>query len=82
LQVKQKTVRTTVGIPPSLHRKLKEHAAAQGRSVGDLILSGIRLNFPRRKRSLGKRIHFPLIFSKGQKVDLTNEQIYQRIEFP
>ena len=71
-----------VDIPGSLHRKLKERAAAQGRSVGDLILASIRVSFPRRARSRGKKVHFPVIFSKGPKVDLTNEQIYERLEFP
>jgi plasmid stability protein len=74
----RKTVPTKVEIPVSLYRKLKERAAAHGRSVEDLILADIGISILRRKRSRGKKAHFPLIFSKGPKVDLTNEQIYER----
>ena len=40
--VKQEAVRTTVDIPTSLYRSLKEQAAAQGRPVRELILAGAR----------------------------------------
>jgi len=41
--MKEQAVRTTVDIPASLYRKLKEQAAAQGRSVRELILWGARV---------------------------------------
>lgn len=80
--MKRASVRTTVDIPAPLYRKLKEQAAAQGRSVRELILTGVRLGLLERKRPRAKRVTFPLLVSKGPKVNLTNEQIYERVEFP
>ena len=64
------------------YRKLKEQAAAQGRSIRELILLGVRVTLIEGKRPRTKRVKFPLITSDGPKVDLTNEQIYEHIEFP
>ena len=80
--VKQEAVRTTVDIPASLYRRLKEQAAAQGRSVRELILAGARSTLLEGKRPRPKRVSFPLIVSKGPKAALTNEQIYVYVEFP
>ena len=80
--MKQEAIRTTVDIPVSLYRKLKEQAAAQGRSVRELILAGVRTTLLEGKRPRAKRVRFPLIVSKGPKVDLTNDQIYEYVEFP
>src|SRR6266481_5476922 len=41
--MKEQAIRTTVDIPASLYRKLKEQAAAQGRSIRELILLGVRV---------------------------------------
>jgi hypothetical protein len=80
--MKQESVRTTVDIPAALYRKLKQQAAAQGRSVRELILTGVRTTLLEGKRPRPRRVRFPLIVSKGPKVDLTNEQIYEYVEFP
>jgi hypothetical protein len=80
--LKEQAIRTTVDIPASLYRKLKEQAAAQGRSIRELILLGVRVTLIEGKRPRAKRVKFPLIPSDGPKVDLTNEQIYEHIEFP
>ena len=80
--MKSEAVRTTVDIPISLYRRLKEQAAAQGRSVRELILVGVQATLLEPKRPRTKRVRFPLIVSKGPKVNLTNEQIYERVEFP
>ena len=80
--MKQEAIRTTVDIPVSLYRKLKEQAAAQGRSVRELLLAGVRTILLEGKRPKAKKVRFPLIVSKGPKVDLTNEQIYEHVEFP
>ncbi len=80
--MKQESVRTTVDIPVSLYRKLKQQAAAQGRSTRDLILAGIKRALLESQRPRPKRVRFPLIVSEGPKVDLTNEQIYEHVEFP
>jgi hypothetical protein len=81
-RMKEQAIRTTVDIPASLYRKLKEQAAAQGRSIRELILLGVRVTLIEGKRPRTKRVRFPLIVSNGPKVDLTNEQIYEHIEFP
>jgi hypothetical protein len=80
--MKEQAVRTTVDIPASLYRKLKEQAAAQGRSIRELILLGVRVTLIQGKRPHSRRVRFPLITSEGPKVDLTNEQIYEHPEFP
>src|SRR5947207_5938010 len=80
--MKEQAIRTTVDIPASLYRKLKEQAAAQGRSIRELILLGVRVTLIEGKRPRSKRVKFPLIASDGPKVDLTNEQIYEHLEFP
>jgi len=79
---KQHAVRTTVDIPAPLYRKLREQAAAQGRSIRELILLGVRVVLIQSKHPGAKRVRFPLITSKGPKVNLTNEQIYEYVEFP
>jgi hypothetical protein len=80
--MKEQAVRTTVDIPASLYRKLKEQAAAQGRSIRELILLGVRVTLIEGKRTPAKRVKFPLVTSSGPKVDLTNDQIYEHVEFP
>ena len=80
--MKEQAIRTTVDIPVSLYRKLKEQAAAQGRSVRELILVGVRVTLVQGKHPRSRRVKFPLIVSQGPKVDVTNEQIYEHPEFP
>jgi hypothetical protein len=80
--MKKEAVRTTIDIPAPIYRRLKEQAAAQGRSVRELILMGVHSALLRSKRSRPRRVKFPLIVSEGPKVELSNEQIYEHIEFP
>jgi hypothetical protein len=80
--MKQDSVRTTVDIPVPLYRKLKEQAAARGRSIRELVLAGVRSVILQGQRPRPKRVRFPLIVSEGPQVNLTNEQIYEHIEFP
>jgi len=79
------SVRTSVDIPRPLHRKLREAAARQGCSARQLILNGIEkvvaeAQTPRPKRRLS--LDPPIVPSTGKPIDLTNEQIYELIEFP
>jgi len=62
--------------------QLKQQAAAEGRSIRELILLGLRVTLLEGKRSRTTRVQFPLIVSDGPKVDLTNEQIDEHVEFP
>jgi hypothetical protein len=80
--MKPESVRTTVDIPKPLYKKLKEQAAATGRSVRELVLAGVRSVLLQGQRPRPKRVHFPLIVSEGPKVELTNEQICRHVEFP
>jgi len=82
VSMKSDSVRTTVDIPAPLYRKLKQRAAADGSSIRQLVISGVKsllvAEAPRRR----KKARLPVIVSKGPKVNLTNEQIYQHVEFP
>lgn len=80
--MKQDCIRTTVDIPAPLYRRLKAQAAANGRSVRELVLSGVQSVLLQARRPRPKRVQFPLIVSDGPTVDLTNEQIYEHVEFP
>ena len=66
--MKQESIRTTVDIPASLYRKLKEHAAVRGRSMPELILAGVRTVLVEGQRPHPRKVQFPLIVSKGPKV--------------
>jgi hypothetical protein len=80
------SVRTSIDLPRDLHRRLHEAAARRGCSARQLILASIEQaaaqnepTRPRRRLSLNP----PLVPAKGRKpFDLTNEQIYDLIEFP
>jgi metal-responsive CopG/Arc/MetJ family transcriptional regulator len=80
----QDHIRTSIDIPKTLHRKLHEAAARRGCSARQLILSSIERVIaeepqPRKRRlSMDKAI----IPSRGKIFDLTNEQIYDLIQFP
>ena len=80
--MKRESIRTTVDIPAALYRKLREHAAASDRSIRELILMGVRGVLLESQHPRPKKVRFPLIASKGPKVNLTNEQIYKHVEFP
>jgi hypothetical protein len=83
--VKPASVRTSIDIPRDLHRRLREAAARKGCSARQLILRSIEQaveeNAPKRPpRRL--KLDPPIIPSTGKTIDLTNEQIYDLIEFP
>lgn len=80
--MKRESVRTTVDIPAPLYRQLKEQAALRGNSIRELVLVGVRTVLRRGQRPHKTRVKFPLIASSGSKVALTNDQIYEHIEFP
>lgn len=80
--MKEESVRTTVDIPAPLYRKLREQAAARGSSIRELVLAGVKSVLLQGQRPPSRRVKFPLIVSKGPKVNLTNEQIYEHVEFP
>lgn len=85
VDVNRESIRTSVDLPRDLHRRLHEAAARKGCSARQLILHGIEQAVqettpqrPRRRLNLDR----PIIPSRGKPFDLTNEQIYDLIEFP
>jgi len=80
--MKEESVRTTVDIPRPLYRKLKEQAAVRGSSVRELVLAGVKTVLLQGQRPRPRRVQFPLVVSDGPKVNVTNKQIYEHIEFP
>lgn len=80
--MKQESVRTTVDIPADLYRKLRQQAAARGSSVRELVLDGVKSILLQGRRPRARRVQFPLIVSEGPKVNVTNEDIYEHVEFP
>jgi hypothetical protein len=79
---KEESVRTTVDIPRPLYRKLKEQAAARGSSVRELVLAGVKTVLLQGQKPRSRRVRFPLIVSRSPKVNVTNEGIYEHVEFP
>jgi hypothetical protein len=80
--MKEESVRTTVDIPRPIYRKLKQQAAARGFSIRELVLAGVKTVLLQGKRPRPKRVRFPLIVSEGPKVNVTNQHIYEHVEFP
>ena len=83
--MQEDTVRTSLDVPVELHRRLHEVAARKGCSARQLILRGIERAIrdaepqrPQRRLSM----EVPIVASTGKPFDLTNEQIYDLIEFP
>ena len=83
--MKSDVVRTAIDLLRDLHRRLHEAAARKGRSARKLILEGIERVVEEVKPSRPvRRLNFdnPPIPAAGRKIDLTNEEIYDFIEFP
>jgi hypothetical protein len=80
--MKPESIRTTVDIPAPLYRRLKAQAAAQGCSARELILRGMERVVLNPRQPARQRVQFPLIRSQGPKVRLSNEQMYEHVEFP
>ena len=79
------SIRTSIDVPRDLHRRLHEVAARKGCSARQLILRSIERaveeSTPKRPRR-HLRLDPPIIPSTGKPIDLTNEQIYDLIDFP
>ena len=78
-------IRTSIDLPRDLHRRLHEAAARKGCSARKLILAGIERAVEETAPARPKRrlnLDTPLIPPAGRKLNLTNEEIYELIEFP
>ncbi len=80
--MKKKSVRVSLEIPVSLYLQLEKHGAATGTSVRELLLNGAEQLVFKARANQSNRVKFPLFGSDGPKIDLTNEQIYEFIDFP
>lgn len=75
-------MRTTVDIPDETYRELKILAAERGTTVRRIMLDGVELVRQQKARA-PKPFVVPVIRStRTDKIDLTNEQIYDIIGFP
>jgi hypothetical protein len=82
----ERTIRTSLDIPATLHRRLHEAAARKGCSARQLILRSLERAVaeaePQRPPSR-LSLDPPLVPAQGRKpFALTNKQIYELIEFP
>jgi hypothetical protein len=76
-------VRTTVDIPDALYRRLKAHAAGEGRSTKSLILKGVEQVLASKPTSPGRRVTLPIVRSRRPgSLRLDNARIYDVISFP
>jgi hypothetical protein len=75
-------VRTTVDIPAPLYRRLKEEAAARGCSARALIVQGVEKVLQTAPQSPRRKVKFPLIRSRGPKINVTPQMIHEHVEFP
>jgi hypothetical protein len=83
--MESKPIRTSIDLPRDLHRRLREAAASKGCSARKLILEGIERAVAEvdPSRPAG-RLDWdnPPIRATGQIYNITNEEIYDLIEFP
>jgi hypothetical protein len=83
-----KTVRTSVDLPEPLHRKLRAAAARRGCSARKLVLESIErvvsesAPAPVTRGRARLSLDPPIVPSTGKPFDLSEEQIYELIEFP
>ncbi len=76
-------MRTTVDIPDPLYRTLKTKAAAEGRSVKELILRGVENELRLTDKRPQKPVSLPLIRSKHPgTIVLDNAKIFEIIPLP
>jgi len=80
--MKANTVRTSLDLPKTLHRRLHEAAARQGCSARQLMLNAIEqaITGPSKKRGR-LNLKKPLVPSTGKPISLTEEKLYE-LAFP
>jgi hypothetical protein len=79
------SIRTSIDLPRDLHRRLHAAAAHKGCSARQLILHSIEWAVEEAEPSRPRRrlcLEPPLIAPAGRRIDLTNAQIHDLIEFP
>lgn len=80
--MKQNTIRTSLDLPRTLHRKLHEAASRKGCSARQLMLRAIEQAIVPTQRRKGRlNLDKPLVPSTGKPISLTEEEIYE-LAFP
>jgi hypothetical protein len=75
--VKSPTIRTSVDLPKSLHRRLHEEATRKGCSARQLILFAIEQAIEPGRRGRGRlNLERPLVKLR-KPISITNEKIYE-----
>jgi hypothetical protein len=75
-------MRTTIDIPDPLYRKLKAKAAENGCSMKELILRDVEQSLAAKPRPR-RRVKLPILKSKQPgSLHITNDEIYELIDFP
>jgi hypothetical protein len=73
--MKVNTVRTSIDIPATLHRRLHEAAARRGCSARQLILKSIERVVAEELPHSGKRVRLPLVPAAGREIrSVTNDE--------
>jgi hypothetical protein len=76
-------MRTTVDIPDGTYRQLKSRAAAEGRTVKELLLRGAETVLHEPVKVRARRLKVPILNSgKPGSLKIDNEKIYDLIGFP
>jgi hypothetical protein len=81
--MKPNSVRTSIDIPRTLHRKLREEAAKRGCSARSLILAAIEQTVASPAPQKGRlRLDRPVLADQGRKMStITLDEIYE-LGFP
>ena len=78
-------VRTSIDLPRDIHRRLHEAAARKGTSARQLILISIEKALEEGTPQRPEQrlcLDVPLVPSRGKPFTLSNEEIYELIEYP
>lgn len=76
-------MRTTIDIPDDLYRKIKVLASQRGTSVRQLVMDGLGMVVRPIPAPRKKRFEIPVIPStRTDKLNLTNDNLYDYIDFP
>ena len=75
-------MRTTIDIPDETYRRLKVKAAAEGKTVRELVLRGVERTLVASEEKHVRKFELPIIrSSRPGTLELTNEQIDELTAF-
>ncbi len=71
-------MKTTIDIPDALADEAKRLVRAEGTTLRDLVVSGLRTEIERRSSGLRPDFTFPTVSGKGLVVDLAARDVIDR----